>query len=267
MFFSKPQKIGLALGSGGPKGLAHIGVLRALNELKVPIDCIAGCSAGSLIGGIYAINGDLKIIEDTLNGIDKKTFLSVFADINIHSGMIRGQKAFGLVNHIVENIKIEDLKTPFQAVATRVDNGEPIIMKRGMLSSAIRASCSVPYLFESVIVQGHHAVDGAVCMPVPVPLVKTMGATKIIAVNLDQPIAVYYDQNNKPQVNLRSLSIGSAYFLQCNLAKEQMKGANVIIQPDIPAFIRWSKFIDGADIIEEGYKSVMEKKQEILALL
>lgn len=267
MFFSRPHKIGLALGSGGPKGLAHIGVLRALTELKIPISYISGCSIGSVIGGIYAMTGSIESLDRTLNVLNRKSLFSIFSDINLRSGMIRGDKALAIINQMVGEVKIEDLKIPFQSVATIVDTGEPITLYKGLLSQAIRASSSVPYMFEPIKIHGHVVVDGAVGMPVPVPLLKPMGATKIIAVNLDQPAYPYYDVNNDPQLNLRYLTIGAAYLLQANLAKEQMKSADVIVQPNIPPMIKWAKLIDGSDLIEEGYKATMEKKKEILALL
>lgn len=178
------KKIGLALGSGGWKGIAHVGVIKALVENDIPIDFIAGSSVGSLVGGMYAALGDIYKVEEIINNFDRKDLFQIFSDPGAKTGILKGDKVVKFINSTLGKINIEDLKIPFCAVATDLLKGCPVYLTKGSLSSAIRASSSIPLLFNVPTYQDKYLIDGGAVEMIPVEAVKKMGADIVIGVNL-----------------------------------------------------------------------------------
>jgi len=179
---SRPR-IGLALGGGGPKGLVHIGVLKVLEKHQIPIDFIAGTSAGAIAGGLYAISKDINEIEKYF--IDKNWFSTLrLLDPLFTQGIIQGKKISELLKKFLGSRGFTDLKIPFKAISTNLLDGKTVTLDKGNLVEAIVASCSVPMVFKPVALDGKILVDGGVTSPVPVEIVKKMGADIVIAVNL-----------------------------------------------------------------------------------
>ena len=182
----KKYKIGLALGSGAARGLAHIGILRALKEKNISIDVIAGSSMGALVGACYARNGDITDIEETVLNLDWRQ-LAQLADPNLallFKGVIHGKKVKELLKTIIGDIKFKDLKIPLAVVATDVNTGEEVVIKEGSVIEAVRASISIPAIFMPVKFNSRFLIDGGIVNPVPVNVVKDMGATFVIACNV-----------------------------------------------------------------------------------
>lgn len=187
-FHNQKPKIGLALGSGAARGLAHIGVLKALIEEGISIDMIAGSSMGALVGACYARKGEIAELEESVLRIDWKQLLQL-ADPNLAlmlKGFIHGQKVKELLKTIIGDIEFKDLKIPFAVVATDVNTGEEIIIKEGPVIEAVRASISIPAIFMPVKLKHRFLIDGGIVNPVPVSVVKDMGATFVIACNVIQ---------------------------------------------------------------------------------
>jgi len=136
-------KIGLALGSGGPRGLAHIGVIKTLVENNIPIDFIAGASAGALVGGAYAATKNIKTIEKIALQVNRRQILSLI-DPTWKHGLIKGIKIERFIENYIGKISFKDLKIPFSAIATDIRTGEMVLMNQGRVASAIRASISIP---------------------------------------------------------------------------------------------------------------------------
>ena len=193
---NKRQQIGLALGSGAARGLAHIGVIKALKEKNIPIDMIAGSSIGALIGACYAKEGEITYLEEIVLRMDWKQ-LARLADPNLallFKGVFHGKKVKELLKTLIGDISFRDLKIPLAVVATDVNTGEEIVIKTGSVIDAVRASISMPAIFMPVRVptQGGSAsgkkdrflMDGGIVNPVPVRVVKDMGATFVIACNV-----------------------------------------------------------------------------------
>ncbi|HSV94435.1 MAG TPA: patatin-like phospholipase family protein, partial [Spirochaetia bacterium] len=221
-FFKRKKRVGLVLGSGGARGLAHIGVIKALVNNNIPIDLIVGSSSGALIGGLFASWGEIGDLEKMARGITYKDIAEVLIDPTWNGGLIKGNKTIEYLRNIFDDKKIEDLKIPFAAVATDVNTAETVVFDRGDMVTAVRASVSVPLVYSPVQVKGRLLVDGGVSCPVPVEIAKKMGAEVIIAVNLD---GVYFSGNNH-KVRLLSSTIDvlkDSYFaLRYNLAKKEM---------------------------------------------
>lgn len=177
-------KIGLALGSGIARGWAHLGVLRALDRYGFRPDIIAGCSIGALVGGAY-LAGHAQTLEDWARALNKVRIIS-YLDFRVRSGgMIGGQHLVKAMQEHMGGLQIEDLGTPYAAIATDLVTGHEVWLQRGNLVEAMRTSFSLPGVFEPMRVENRWLVDGALVNPVPVSACSAMGAQMTIAVNLN----------------------------------------------------------------------------------
>ncbi len=180
------KKVGLALGGGGARGWAHIGVIEALEEAGVRVSYVAGASMGALVGGAYAA-GKLPLLREFALQLDWKQVLYYFLEVNFpRSGLIDGTRIAAFVRQQVSRSNIESLPLPFATVATDVMTGREVVMKKGDLIEAIRASISIPGIFTPVNREGAVLVDGGLVNPVPVSVAREMGADFVIAVDLNQ---------------------------------------------------------------------------------
>jgi NTE family protein len=213
-------RIGLVLGGGGARGIAHISVLRKLEEMHVPVDCIAGTSMGALVGAMYASGMSVDDIEKTVLSLDwprlfddslerpERSFRRKRDDelvisapgvgigkkgVKIAGGILGGERILLLFEKLVEPVAtIEDfdrLPIPFRAVAADINDGEPVLVQGGDLALAMRASMSLPGLFPPVPIDGHVLVDGGIARNLPIDVARQMGADIIIAVDVGTPLA------------------------------------------------------------------------------
>jgi len=209
------KKVGLALGCGYAKGLAHIGVLKLLKEHDIKIDFIAGTSIGAFIGGAFAAGISVDEMEELALNIDLISTVKLFFPGIPKSGIVTGQKVWKLLTSHLGNSKIENLKIPFSAVATDIISGEEKIINEGNLAEAIRASISIPIIFKPVIHENIILVDGGLVNPVPIDTVRKMGAEFIIAVNVlsssKNKNLNKIEENNDSDDSINSSDILSAY--------------------------------------------------------
>ncbi|MFC1945822.1 patatin-like phospholipase family protein [Chloroflexota bacterium] len=179
------RKIGLALGSGAARGLAHIGVLDVLQKEGIPIDMVAGTSAGAMIGGLYALGKDIEEIKSLALELKGQKLVLLVDPSFPKSGFIKGRRIKRLLSlYFGGDIKIEEMRLPFACVATDVETGEEVVIDHGPVLEAIRASISIPGIFSVARWKGRHLVDGALVNPIPVDVLARMGADFIIAVNV-----------------------------------------------------------------------------------
>jgi NTE family protein len=176
--------VGLALGAGGARGLAHIGVLRVLDREGIAIDVVAGCSMGALIGAAWATGKSADELEAIAMGIkNKRAFLALLDPIFPGAGVIRGIRVYNFIRSIVDDLTFNDTVIPMKIVASDLNTTEEIVFERGKLADAIRASISIPGIFRPVVQDGHTLIDGGVASPVPVDVLARAGVSRIIAVN------------------------------------------------------------------------------------
>ncbi|MCW0207806.1 MAG: patatin-like phospholipase family protein, partial [Achromobacter sp.] len=180
-------RIGLALGSGSARGLAHIGVLRALKEAGITVDLVAGTSMGAVIGAVFA-SGKIDGLSARLRNLDWPGIVALLDPVFPRSGLIDGQRVAEFVRAHVPSARIEDLLLPFAAVATDITNGEQVVATTGDLTEAVRASIAVPGIVTPVRSNGRILVDGGLVNPVPVSVARAMGADLVIAVDLNHDI-------------------------------------------------------------------------------
>lgn len=258
----KPRKkLGLALGSGGTKGLTIIGILETLEKHNIKIDYIAGSSIGSIVGGAYAIDKDIQKIKKFTLDFPNKSLLSSISDIGSKGGLIKGNKFLDTIKRYIKDQKIENLQIPFVAVATDIETGNPVTIDKGDLAEAMRASSSIPIMMQPFKSDDSELIDGGVSQQVPVEIVKKMGADVVIAVNLAEETIAH-----KKRTGLSSTS----YYLNLlirNLAAENCRDADIVIAPKFSSINLVDNVKNREALIEKGRQAAEEKIPEILALL
>jgi len=207
----KRKKIGLALGSGSARGLAHIGVIKVLEQEGIPIDVVAGTSIGALIGALYAAGLTPSQMEEIATKIDWKTIGHLlFSPVVPGSGLIDGKKIADFIGEMILMEDIEDLKIPYGAVATDLSTGDEVIITKGKVIDAVQASISIPGVFAPYVYNDKVLIDGGIVNPVPVNVVRKLGA--------DIVIAVYLVPNLKKGITFFSLKKGEKKTIEGNRA-------------------------------------------------
>ena len=199
---STNSKIGLALGSGAARGWAHIGVIKALEKENIPIHFISGSSVGSYVGAVYSSGGFESLKEFALS-MDRKKVLSYIDVVFPRSGLINGKNAKILYSMHTKIMGFDELPIPVKMVATDMDTGEKLILDKGNIPEAIRASCSIPGIFTPVKMGNRWVIDGGLIDPVPVSVVKSMGADFVIAVDLNSGV-INRQKKKKKEKNINS---------------------------------------------------------------
>lgn len=262
------KTVGLALGSGGWRGQAHIGVIKALVAHGIRIDAIAGTSSGAMVGGAYCALGDAQLLEQAFREhITKKSMLYAFSDPWLKAGMFKGERLTKVFETLSGKHLIENLAIPFCAVSTDLLSGSVVEIKTGDLSQAIRASTSIPFVFEPVHYGKHRLIDGGTAVPVPVKTARQMGVDVVIAVNLYKNI---FPVKASKMSSLRSLG-KTTQIMMYHLAAQNCMDADLVIQPNIPEEKDFSDpftgFISKRDIIDCGVASVEEQIEKIRELV
>lgn len=262
------KKIGLALSSGGARSLAYIGIIKTLEKYHIPIDFIAGSSGGALMGGFYAKDKGIGKLEKITKQMGVRDFLWAFSDPRFNSGVLKGEKVVKFLEKYLGEAKIENTKIPFKAVATDLISGKPYIFETGLLSQAIRASCSLPFLFQPLKFEDKLLIDGGASIPVPVEVVKKMGADIVIAVNL-YAIPKITAQKAQP-MGIIDIMRSSANLVLHYLADEQAQKADIVINPQVPItsftmidFIRPNNFVKIGEEATEQAMPAIKKLMEV----
>jgi NTE family protein len=246
------KKVGLALGGGAARGLAHIGVLEVLEREGIPVEMIAGTSAGAAVGALYAEGKRAGQIKELALDTGWRRLISLIDLALPRSGFIEGTRIKNQLKAIIGDISFSDLKIPLACVATDISSGEEVVIKDGSVLEGVRASISVPVIFTAVKWQDRYLVDGGLVNPVPVSTVKEMGAEFVIAVNVIPPMGVRIQPAKKVrepsifQAMLHSLYISSYSLVRANLA-----GADIVIEPKLP-HIGYGDFHRASETIRQG---------------
>jgi NTE family protein len=241
------ETIGVAFGGGGVKGMAHLGVLNILEKKNYNIKYISGTSVGALVGGFYAYFRDAKRLEEISLEQNWKTVLRAISDPGIKRGVLKGRKFKGIIEEYIGDVKIEDLKIKFSAVATDINGEQKVVLNKGKLSDAIVASCSLPTIFKPSNIGDYSLLDGGFVEPVPVQTLEDMGCEKILAIDL-------HTGDTKTG---RSTTILQCYQIMLKeLVKEQTKDAWKTITPEFNGSLSIKKFLEnGKELIEIGEKA------------
>jgi len=225
-----PVRIGLALGGGAARGFAHIGVIKALEAQGIKPEIVVGTSAGSVVGALYAAgNNGFKLNRMALE-MDEAAIsdwaVPLFAK---SSGVLKGEAIQRYVNRAVRNAPIEKFPISFGAVATDLQNGKPILFQRGNAGMAVRASSSVPGVFQPVKIGDKSYVDGGLVAPVPVRYAREMGADFVIAVNISA------DPDAQASTSSLDVVLQTFAIMGQTINRLEMKDADIVITPSLGA--------------------------------
>ncbi len=255
---ASPKKVGLALGSGAARGLAHIGVIKALEEEGIPIDMIAGTSVGALVGALYAQGKDINQIIDLAKELASKKFSFLFDPAVPKTGLIRGRRIEAKLKAVFGDTEFSDLRMPFACVATDIDNGEEVVINEGRVREGLRASSSLPVLLSLVKRDGKYLADGGLVNPVPVSVLRTMGADLIIAVN----VLLYKNVLRVREHNIFSIIMQTMHISSYRLVRPSLEGADVVIQP-LVEHIAFADFHRVQECVQLGETATQEVLPEI----
>ena len=253
-----PPKVGLALGGGFARGLAHIGVLKVLEEENIPIDFIAGTSVGSVIGAAYASGISARELEEIASLVRFKDFSRwTFSRF----GLFSNDKMSVFLHKVLRCRTFEELRIPLAIAATDIITGQPEIFTKGELVDPVRASCAYPGMFQPVKIDGRLFVDGLLAHAVPAMPLRDMGAERVISVYL----AAHWVKKGGPRHVFDVIG-------QCfSIAQEHMCGpwkaaSDVLVQPDIGEF-GYDDFVRAPDLIRAGEVAARAALPEIRAWL
>ncbi|MBA7669364.1 hypothetical protein ES703_77494 [subsurface metagenome] len=263
------RKIGLALGGGAARGLAHIGVLEVLEKEGIPIDMIAGTSAGAAIGALYAQGKDAGQIKNLAIDLSWKRLASLVDLALPRTGFIQGRKIKDLLELVIGgDIKFSDLKIPLACVATDIMTGEEIVINQGSVLEGIRASISIPVIFTVVKLKGRYLVDGGLVNPVPVNVIKQMGADFTIAVNVIPDVrervswAGEKGEKGFKQPNIFSVIMQSIYIASYTQVRSCLAAADIVVEPQLE-HIGYGDFHRAQECILKGELAAQSSVSEI----
>lgn len=283
-------KLGLALGGGGARGLAHIGVLKVLDNEKIKVKSITGCSMGAIVGGLYSYFGNAKEVEDfILQTIKDPRFQHLDIDslnpnkikpdknyfeqfINYVGERLHAIKSLGRLSYfdeedtnkiyeMVPDVTIESLKIKFSAIATDLISGNEISFTKGSLRNAIKASSAIPGIFPPVELDDNLLVDGSTSESVPVGRVKEIGADRVLAVDVSRSI-----KEIQPTRNILELLYRTEDITSYHLSLLRLNQADLIIQPKVKK-LSWADFDMANEIIEAGKIAAVENIDNIKKLV
>jgi len=220
-------KVGLALGAGAAKGLAHIGVIQELLKAKVPIDLIAGSSIGGVFGALLACGHDFERLERLAFEMKQKLLFDLTVP---RMGIIKGNKIEELLRLLTQNKNFDQLDIPFYVVAVDLIEGEKVVFDSGNVAKALRASVAIPGIFQPVIMDEKVLVDGAVLDRVPISVVKEKGADIVIAVDVKFGGC---DHKKNKVTSIIDVIILSLDIIDRETVNKNILGADVLIQPDL----------------------------------
>ncbi|SEP55041.1 patatin-like phospholipase family protein [Piscibacillus halophilus] len=249
---SRP-KIGLALGSGGARGFSHLGVIKILEENKIPIDYIAGSSMGALVGAFYGAGQSIDQMYQLALTFKRKYFMDIMVP---KMGLIQGERIKSYIKMFTYNKKLEDFKIPVSVVTTDIYSGEKIIFQKGDAASAVRASISIPGIFVPEKVDDRLLVDGGVIDRIPVSVVKDMGADLVIAVDCSK-----FEENTDVH-SIYDIIMQSIDIMQNEITNYRMVDADIVMRPEVYSYSS-RNYTQIGEIIQKGEEEAKKHIQSI----
>ncbi len=222
--FRRPT-VGLALGSGALRGLAHLGVLQAFLDHRVPIDLIAGSSIGALVGAVFSAGADPRWAMKLAAGLSWEHLIEVAMP---RYGFVRGDRLLSMARVLTKNKTFADLCTPLTCVAVDLEKGAEVCLSEGNVAEAVRASCSIPGVFAPYRLDGRLLVDGGVLTRVPVEPLRRRGADVVVAIDVASPVVEEVRITNLMSIILRAIDI-----MEKEVFKSRSGRADVWIRPDL----------------------------------
>ena len=248
--------VGLALGAGAAKGMAHLGVLMALKEENIPIDVIVGTSIGSVFGALYADGADLELASKIAANLRHEQLIDVVLP---KTGLIKGDKIEGFFRLITKDKSFDQLAKPFYVVAADIETGEEVVINTGKVADALRASASIPGIFNPKKIGNRLLVDGAAKNYIPINVLKMHGVDYIIAVDVRFGGRIGHKYNVQNIFDIILIALEIAHF---DTIKQLGSECNVLIQPNL-SHISPARF----DLVQECVEIGMEETKKHLATI
>ena len=266
MSAKKQKKIGLALGSGGTRGFAHIGVLKVLISEKIPIDFLAGSSAGAIVATYFAVYGEVESLENLVTKMKKVDFAPL-VDLNSpKKALVKGKKVQKFLDNLFLHSTFSQVKTPLRIVATDLRRGQEVILTKGNIAQAVLASSTLPGIFPPVNLEKGLLVDGGVINPTPVDVVRKMGADIVLGVDLTMKGKVNLENPNIVEVLIRSFDVLRSESTKLNVGKFDKN--LIVIKPKISGELNLLDcFNQRVEIIKEGERVAKKALPKIRELL
>ncbi|APH05365.1 patatin-like phospholipase family protein [Bacillus weihaiensis] len=254
---TKQPKIGLALGSGGARGFAHLGVIKVLRDAQIPIDLIAGSSMGALVGSFYASGISIDRLYQFALAFKRKYYL----DFTVPKmGFISGNRVKELIRLFTHQKHFSELDIPVSVIATDLYNGKKVVFTEGLVADAVRASIAIPGIFVPEKIDGRLLVDGGVVDRVPVSVVKDMGADIVIAVD------VSHVKHNEDITSIFDVILQSLDIMQDELVHHRKIASDIMIRPHVEQYSSRA-FKNIKEIIETGEQEAKLHVKEIQSLI
>ncbi|MCK8816940.1 patatin-like phospholipase family protein [Natroniella sulfidigena] len=250
--------IGLALGAGSARGLAHLGVLKAFEEEGLAIDYLGGTSIGSVVGGFFAAGLDLHMLERLAEQLtwDHLTDLTV-----PRKGLVAGKKAKEFFELLTQKKTFSQLELPFITVAVDIEHGEEVVIDSGLVADGMRASMSIPGVYVPYQLDGKKLVDGAVLNRVPVTPVRDLGADIVIGVDVSHKVNYQSEVSTIFDVIMNSIDI-----MQQEITKHKNHGADLLIKPQV-GHVKSTDLDQAGECIDLGYQETKKAIPKIKNLI
>lgn len=255
----KEPRIALVLGGGSAKGFAHVGVIRVLEEEKIPIHMVIGTSVGSLIGGIYAANPDSFQLEWLAFKIERNDILD-FSIVYSKMGPVQGTRLESFVDQNLKVKKIEETRIPFYPIATDLNTGETVVLEKGSLAKGIHASAAIPGIFVPVSFDNRTLIDGGVTNNVACDVARAKGADIVIAVNLQK------DVKNGQIDSVIDIIAQSVNIMMRETSRHKLRSGDVLIEPETKGIALFD-FTQKKLLMEEGIKAARKAVPRIKDLI
>lgn len=253
------KTLGLALGSGGARGIAHIGFLKVLTDNNIPISFISGSSMGAVVGSIYSLGVTPEVMEERTKTLK---FMDIF-DLEVFffkkMGFIKGAKRENVLNEFLDNKSFTDCKIPFSCTAVDIMTGEKLVLNSGMLCKAVMASSAIPSVFAPVEIEGRKLVDGGLLTRLPIEPVRNMGSDIVVAVDVLGDALTTLPPKNLFSTLVRTINIMDLQLTKCMLDKADL--VVTIEQPDVDQFVVKNLDKSIAAGIEAGEKALTTIKK------
>ena len=251
--FSKP-KVGLALSGGAARGLAHIGVIKVIQEEHIPVDCVTGASVGSLMGALFAAGMHWTDMAAAARHMKWKDLAQITLS---QLGIAKHAKLQEITDRLIGGKRFEDLPLPFAAVAVDLQSGEEVVFSSGPVADAVRASSSIPGLFEPTVLDGRFLVDGGLLNNLPADLARNLGADVVIAVDLNSQT-----EETSPPKNVLDVLYRCFQIVLDHNERDERAQADVVVAPDLTGKSYYDlKQLD--DLIELGEQAARDSLPRI----
>jgi NTE family protein len=269
-------RVGMAMGSGAAYGYGLVGILKVFERENIPIDLVAGTSMGALLGSFYCAGKSPAEIQEISKTITKRwLWENIIGDLTFpHSGFLAGQTLSAFLRSVLGLVEFHQLPIPFATVATDIRSGHEVVMKEGRVADAVRASTSLPILFQPFLHKGRYLVDGGLVNPVPTSVVANMGADVLISINLTAKPSVRHGMRHPDRffpLAARSPGVWEVLFkmiytMQYEIAQARTEIAHVVLAPDMRDYL-WTDFHRSEDILKVGEAAAEEAVTKVKSLL